>query len=89
MHITKKTTYPAYTGDLTDDIVLADNAGNAMYRTHEFDQIPERHLVKKWRKDTIREDDAPLRGQMPLRPQYYRANESKIPATTRLGLSNK
>ena len=43
---------------------------------------------KKWRKDTIKAGDGPLRGLMPLRKLYYRVNESKIPATTRMGMTN-
>ena len=89
MRLTKKTTYPSYTVDLLTDVVQTDDDGQVLYRTHSFDKPESKTLVKKWRKDTIQSGDGPLRGLLPLRQLYYRVNESKIPATTRLGMNKQ
>ena len=86
MKLTKKSTYPSYTADVTDDVVLRNNDGDVLYRTHNFDIESRRNIKKKWRKNNITYGDALLRGQQPLRPLYYKVNESKIPATLRMGL---
>ena len=86
MRLTKKTTYPSYTADVLTDVVLRDSTGDVLYRTHSFDKPESKQLVKKWRKDNIKSGDGPLRGLMPLRKLYYRANEAAIPATTRMGM---
>ena len=86
MKLTKKSTYPSYTADVTDDVVLRNNNGQVLYRTHHFDIDSCRKTKKKWRKNNITYGDALLRGQQLLRPLYYKVNESKIPATLRMGL---
>ena len=86
MRLTKKTTYPSYTADILPDVVLRNEHGNVLFRTHSFDKPEAKCLVKKWRKDNIKSGDRPLRGLLPLRKLYYRANESTIPATTRMGM---
>ena len=88
MHLTKKTTYPAYPAEITSNVVLQDSDGSILFRTHEFDKPDSKKLVKKWRKDDLQSGDGPLHGLLPLRSLYYRANKSKIPATTRMGIKN-
>ena len=36
MKLTKKSTYPSYTADVTDDVVLRNTNGQVLYRTHPF-----------------------------------------------------
>ena len=86
MKLTKRNTYPAYTTDDYPDVVLEDRDGQALFRTHDFDKAEHGNRVKKWRKDDINFGNAPLRGLLPLRYLYYRANEAKIPATLRMGI---
>ena len=86
MKLTKKSTYPSYVADVTDDVVLRHSNGEVLYRTHNFDIGASGNTKKKWRKNCITYGDALLRGQQPLRPFYYKVNESKIPATLRMGL---
>ena len=88
MRLLKKNTYPPYTTDDYHEVVLEDNDGNVLYRTHEFDKPEDGDRVKKWRKDDINHGDAPLRGLLPLRYLYYRTNEAKIPATLRMGIDD-
>ena len=83
----KKTMYPSYTVDILSDVVQSDSDGQVLYLTHSFDKAESKKLVKKWRKDTIQSGDGPLLGLMPLCQLYYHVNESKIPATTCLGLN--
>ena len=76
MKLTKKSTYPSYAADVTDDVVLRNTNGQVLYRTHPFDI------------DSITTyGDALLRGQQPLQPLYYKVNESKIPATLRMEIN--
>ena len=89
MKLTKKTTYPAYPVDIIADVVLNDAAGNVLYRSHSFDRPDKFIRKKKWRKQNITHGDVPLCGQQSLRPLYYHVNESKIPATIRMGIHNK
>ena len=88
MRLMKKTTYPSYTMDILSDVVQSDSDGQVLYQTHSFDKAETKKFVKKWRKDTIQSGDGPLWGLMPLHKLYYHINESKIPATTCLGLNN-
>ena len=88
MRLTKKTTYPSYPDDIATDIVQQDSNGQVLYRTHSFDMPESNPRKKKWRKDTIKSGEGPLRGLLPLRKLYYRVNESKIPATTRMGITS-
>ena len=67
-------------------MVLEDSNGTALFRSHSFDKPQLKALAKKWHKETINSGDGPLRGLMPLRSLYYRANESKIPVTIRMGI---
>ena len=85
MRLTKKSNYPSYTADMSTDVVMQASNGQVLYRTHEFDKPELKVRAKKWRKDNINFGNAPLRGLLPLRPLYYRINEAKIPATTRMG----
>ena len=87
MKLTKKSMYPSYAADVTDDVVLRNTNGQVLYRTHPFDIGSITNTKKKWQKDNITYGDALLRGQQPLRPLYYKVNESKIPATLRMGLN--
>ena len=86
MRLTKKTTYPSYTVDILTDVVQTNTNGKVLYRTHSFDKPESKTLVKKWRKDRIQSGDGPLHGLLPLHKLYYRVNESKIPATTCMGI---
>ena len=86
MHLTKKTTYPSYTVNILADVVQTDDNGKVLYRTHSFDKSKSKTLVKKWWKDTIQSGDGALHGLLPLRKLYYHVNESKIPATTCMGI---
>ena len=88
MRLTKKTMYPAYPVQITSNVALQDPDGSILFRTHEFDKPDSKNLVKKWRKDDLQSGDGPLCGLLPLRSLYYHANESKIPATTRMGIKN-
>ena len=88
MRLTKKTTYPAYPAQITFNVVLQDSDGSILFGTHEFDKPDSKKLVKKWCKDDLQSGDGPLHGLLPLRSLYYRANELKIPATTRMGIKN-
>ena len=83
----KKTTYPSYPVALPNDIVLRSVNGQILYRSHNFDCKSTIKVAKKWRKDSITFGDAPLRGQQPLRPLYYKVNESKKPATLHMGIT--
>ncbi len=85
MRTTKKTTYPSYTDDLIPNVVMQDESGQVLFRTHHFDHPEKGKRTKKWRRDTITFGNAPLRGIVPLRPLYHRINEAKIPAMTRMG----
>ena len=87
MKLTKKSTYPSYAADVTDDVVLRNTNGQVLYRTHPFDIGSITNTKKKWRKDNITYGDALLPGQQPLRPLYYKVNESKIPATLQMGIN--
>ena len=90
MRLTKKSTYPSYPDDIATDVVQTDSDGQVLYRTHSFDMPESNPHVKKWRKDSILSGDGPLCGLLPLHKLYYHVNESKIPATTRIGItSNK
>ena len=55
------------------------------FQPHDFDKPSSRPLAKKWRKGNVSYGDGRLWGLQPLCPLYYKANEAKIPATTRLG----
>ena len=88
MRLTKKTTYPSYSDDIATDIVQQDSNGQVLYRTHSFDMPESNPCKKKWHKDTIQSGEGPLRGLLPLRKLYYRVNESKIPATTCMGITS-
>ena len=88
MRLTKKTTYPSYPDDISTDIVQQDSTGQVLYRSHSFDMPESTPRKKKWRKDTIQSGEGPLCGLLPLRKLYYFVNEAKIPATTRMGITN-
>ena len=88
MHLTKKTTYPSYPDDISTDIIQQDSTGQVLYRTHSFDMPESAPRKKKFCKDTIQSGEGPLRGLLPLRKLYYRVNEAKIPATTRMGITS-
>ena len=85
MKLLKKTNYPPYTVDNADDVVLRDANGVPLICSHDFDKIESGMRTKKWRKQDINFGNAPLRGMLPLRYLYYRTNEAKIPAMTRMG----
>ena len=87
MKLTKKSTYPSYAADMTDDVVLRNTNGQVLYQTHPFDIGSITNTKKKWWKDNITYGDVLLQGQQPLRPLYYKVNESKIPATLRMGIN--
>ena len=80
--------YPAYPAQITSNVVLQDSDGSILFRTHEFDKPDSNNLVKKWHKDGLQSGDGQLRSLLPLRSLYYRTKESKIPATTRMGIKN-
>ena len=73
---------------MASDVVQCDTNGQVLFRTHSFDKPETKRHAKKWRKDSIQSGDGPLRGLLPLRKLYYRINESKIPATTCLGMTS-
>ena len=81
MKTTKKSTYPAYPVDVHSDVVLHDNNGQVLFRSHEFDRPSKYKWTKKWCKNKLTYGDVPLSGLQPLRHLYYKINESKIPAT--------
>ena len=87
MKTTKKSTYPAYPVDVNSDVVLCDNNGQVLFRSHEFDRALKYKCNKKWRKNKLTYSNAPLSGLQPLRHLYYKINESKIPATLRMGIT--
>ena len=87
MKLTKKTTYPSYPATLPNDIVLRSDNGQILYCLHNFDCESTIKVIKKCYKDAITFGDAPLHGQQLLRPLYYKVNESKIPATLRMGIT--
>ena len=89
MRVTKKTTYPSYLDEITTDVVQQDSNSQVLYRTHSFDKPESNAHAKKWRKDTIQSGNGPLHGLLPLCKLYYRVNESKIPATTRMGMKTR
>ena len=77
-------TYPSYPVDILNN-ESADTVQAHGFQPHDFDKPSSHPLAKKWRKDNVSYGDGPFRGLQPLCPLYYKANESKIPATTRLG----
>ena len=87
MCLTKKSTYPSYPNEIATDIMQTDSQGQVLYRTHSFDKPESNPHAKKWRKDSIISGDGPLHGLLPLRKLYYCVNKSKIPATTRIGMT--
>ena len=87
MKTTKKSTYPAYPVDVNSDVVLCDNNGQVLFRSHEFDRASKYKRTKKWRKNKLTYGDAPLSGLQPLRRLYYKINESKVPATLHMGIT--
>ena len=89
MKLTKKSTYPAYPVDVITDVVMNDSNGQVLYQSHTFDRCEKFVRKKKWRKWNITYGDAPLHGQQSLRPMYYHVNDSKIPATLRMGIQKK
>ena len=89
MRLTKKITYLSYPDEITTDVVQQDSNGQVLYRTHSFDKPESNVRAKKWRKDIIQSGDGPLHGLLPLRKLYYCVNESKIPATTRMGMKTR
>ena len=80
----KKTTYPSYPADILNN-ESGDTVQDDGFQLHDFNKPSTHPLAKKWRKDNVSYGDDPLRGLQPLCPLYYKANEAKIPATTRLG----
>ena len=84
MRTTKKMTYPSYPADILNN-ESADTVQDDGFQPHDFNKPSSRPLTKKWRKDNVSYGDGPLQGLQPLHPLYYKANESKIPAMTRLG----
>ena len=88
MRTSKKSTYPSYPADIASNIVMRDNNGTVLFQSHIFDRSSKYEHKKKWRKDSLTYGDAPLSGLQPLRRLYYKVNESKVPATLRMGLTN-
>ena len=87
MKTTKKSTYPAYPVEVHSDVVLRDNNGQVLFRSHEFDRPSKYKQTKKWCKNKLTYSDAPLSGLQPLRHLYYKINESKVPATLLMGIT--
>ena len=85
MKLLKKTNYPPYTVDPGDNVLLRDENGVPLICSHDFDKLESGMRSKKWQKQDINFGNAPLRGMLPLRYLYYRTNEAKIPAMTRMG----
>ena len=77
-------TYPSYPADILNN-ESGDTVQDVGFQPHDFDKPSSCPLAKKWRKDNVSYGDGPLQGLQPLCPLYYKANEAKIPATTRLG----
>ena len=65
MKTTKKSTYPAYPVDVNSDVVLRDNNGQVLFRSHEFDRASKYKCNKKWHKNKLTYGDAPLSGLQP------------------------
>ena len=86
MKLKKRTNYPPYILEASDNVVLRDSNGNPLMRVHQFDNIELGICAKKWRKDDINFGNKPVWGTLPLRYLYYRTNEAQIPAVTRMGL---
>ena len=87
MKTIKKSTYPAYPVDVNLDVVLRDNNGQVLFRSHEFDRASKYKRNKKWHKNKLTYGNAPLSGLQPLRCLYYKINESKVPATLCMGIT--
>ena len=85
----KKSSYPAYPVDVNSDVVLCDNNGQVLFKSHEFNRPLKYKRTKKWHKNKLTYGDAPLSGLQPLRHLYYKINESKVPATLRMGITKK
>ena len=86
MKLTKRSNYPPYILEASDNVVLRDTNGNPLMCSHKFDNIELGMRAKKWRKDDINFGNKPVRGMLPLRYLYYRTNEAQIPAVTHMGL---
>ena len=67
MKTTKKLTYPAYPVEVNSDVILCDNNGQVLFRSHEFDRASKYERSKKWHKNKLTYSDAPLSGLQPLR----------------------
>ena len=87
MKTTKKLTYPAYPVEVNSDVILQDNNGQVLFRSHEFNRASKYKQNKKWHKNKLTYSDAPLSRLQPLRCLYYKINESKIPATLHMGIT--
>ena len=87
MKTTKKSTYPAYPVEVHSDVILHDNNGQVLFRSHEFNRPSKYKRTKKWHKNKLAYGDAPISGLQPLRHLYYKINESKIPATLCMGIT--
>ena len=85
----QETMYLSYPDEITTDVVQQDSNSQVLYRTHSFDKPESNAHAKKWRKDTIQSGDGPLHGLLPLHKLYYCVNESKIPATTHMGMKTR
>ena len=88
MRTTKKSTYPSYPVDIASNVVIRDNNGTILFRSHVFNRQSKYESTKKYRKDSLTYGDALLSGLQPLRRLYYKVNESKVPATLRMGITN-
>ena len=89
MKTTKKSTYPAYPVEVNSNVILHDNNGQVLFRSHEFDRDSKYKQNKKCLKNKLTYSDAPLSGLQPLRHLYYKINESKIPVTLRMVITTK
>ena len=53
MKLTKKSTYPSYAADVTDDVILRNTNGQVLYWTHPFDIGSITNTKKNGKKITL------------------------------------
>lgn len=86
--MTRKSNYPVMIGARAQDICNSVYAPDATYLPHAFDFPDVKQRAKKSRKVNLASADQPLRGSRPIR-DYFRIDQSKIPATVRMGLRDE
>ena len=89
---TNRNTYPLYLEDFAEihEDNLEYNQTYSYFARHPFDaDVPNRRKQNAKKRGWVTHDDRPLVGVQSLRPKRYKIDESKIPPTTRMGISEE